>query len=269
MPNESQKPSEPGQMPSSRIPQAWDIARGRSVNRNAGEIYDPTVESSYIPTDAEMWDYRANARRMRRMKSGYGVPQALGTVSFTPSTPGADWWKPLAYQGTGEAELLANTANALIPSFSSAEQVNVAKWLGQNFDDFKGYDAAIAIPMSPDMSALRKQFFSKERAQNALRDLDTMRNAIGATEEQMGSGYAFLRKTLNLLDRYSGEGGMSRGNYQSMMKEFEGLSSNVDNTYVELGKTLLNPTNNGNPLMGSIRANGRDSFGIPNTRLFT
>lgn len=252
-----------------RVPQYYDVARGRSVNKGAGEIYDPTM-NTYIPSDQEMWEYKANMRRMRGEADGTGIGAGMpGTTSFTPATPGADWWKPLAYQGTGEAELLANTTNALIPSLSGAEQVNVAKWLGQNFDDFKAYETATSVPMSTDMAALRRQFFSKERAQNALRDLDTMRNAIGATEAQMGSGYAFLRKTLSLLDKYAGEGGISRGNFAAMNKEFEGISSGVDANYVELGKTLLNPTNNGNPLMGSIRANGRDSFGIPNTKLFT
>lgn len=232
------------------------------------EDYVPQTQQPDIPSDSEIWDYKANMRRAKGMVGGIGAGMP-GTTTFTPATPGAEWWKPLAYQGTGEAELLANTTNALIPSLSSAEQVNVAKWLGQNFDDFKSYETASAIPMSTDMAAMRRQFFSKERAQSALRDLDTMRNAIGATEAQMGSGYSFLRKTLSLLDKYAGEGGISRANFAAMNKEFEGISSGVDANYVELGKTLLNPTNDGNPLMGSIRANGRDSFGIPNTKLFT
>lgn len=198
---------------------------------------------------------------------GYSAPTVTKYALRTPSN--TSWWQPLTYSNGGESEILASAANALIPTFASDEQLNIAKWLSTNFSDFQGYSSATQTPMSSDMSALRKQFFSKDRAQQALSNLDDMRMAMRRKSTDMGAGYNFLRNAINLLDKYSGEGGISRGNYSALQADFAKLSEGVDSSYVELGRAFINPSVGGNPLMQSIRANGRDTFGTANTRLFT
>lgn len=242
-------------------------------------------QNSYTPTDSETWQYNADMRRYRNEMNGDGDSGGGGgyitptTVTYGPKpikggiqTPssGLPWWKPLTYQGGGAAEILASSANALIPSLGGDEQANIAKWLGTNFSDFSSYSS---LPSSSsgamDAAAMRAKMFSKTRAQQAIDSLEMMRKASGATEEQMGAGYSFLKKTASLLDKYSGEGGISRSNYIQMQSEFNSMLGGIEDSYQELGRAMLNPSVGGNPLMQSIRTNGRDSFGVANTKLFT
>jgi len=202
--------------------------------------------------------------------SGYVAPQ-LGTYTPTKS-PSADsgWWKPVTYTSNGTNEVLASAANALIPTFSPDSAYNVGKWLGENFSDFSTYkDLAAPGTNQSDVSSMRRSFFSKDRAQQAAANLNAVQSSMGTTSDKMGSGYAFLQSTVALLDKYSGaEGGISRANYQAMMKEFDALTTGADSSYVELGRAFLNPTVNGNPLMETVQSGNSVKFGLANARLF-
>lgn len=237
-----------------------------------GQVIPQTSGTSpnYIPSDEELWNNKAAWRRYgKEMAGGYGGAPTL--TEYSTESQIADWWKNVAYKGGGASELLASSANALLPSFAADDQNSVAKWLGQNFKDFADYEKVELERPTQSSSELRNQFFSKERAQQALSDLEAMRTAMGTSEEQMGSGYAFLKKTISLLDKYGGDGtaGISRASFAAMIKEFEGLSGDADQSYVELARAFLNPSAGGSQLMQSFQANGRDTFGIPNTKLFT
>lgn len=202
-----------------------------------------------------------------------GLTDNPAMSSYVPKTPTSNsWWKPLTYKQSGSNEVLASSANALIPSLSETEGLSVGRWLGSNFQDFADY-SSVATPATVmgDTSSERRKYFSKERAQSALADLDAVRTSMGASEENMGAGYAFLKKTVALLDKYAGtEGGISRANFKAMQDEFETLSDGVDSSYVSLGKTFVNPTTQGgNPLMETSINNGTTSFGLANSKLFT
>jgi len=242
-------------------------------------FHQPSLTPAYVdqggsaggqsPTDKyyeDLYKYRLRGSKIEET----GAPSAT-TATFTPSSPGSNWWKNLTYQGGGEGEILASSVNALLPTFAEDDAVNVAKWLGDNFKDFEGYKGATAEKSDKSASMYRNEMFSKARAKNALSNLESMRAASGRTESDMGPGYAFLKKTIALLDKYGSDGqnGMSRSSFSSMQNEFNALLSGVDDTYAEIGRSFLNPTQDSNPLMQSITAGGRNTFGIPNTKLFT
>ena len=203
----------------------------------------------------------------------YVAPE--GMTLYTPQSPSSlSWWRPLAYGSSGSNETLANSANALIPSFTDTEASSIGKWLGSNFTGF-GYDkiseqetAANQRRTAPvSTSALRRQMFSKERAQTALSNLASMEAASGSVP--VGSDYEFLKNTILLLDKYSNaEGGISRANYAAMMKEFGDISKSADSSYVELGRAIINPTVDGTPLIDTFKYNGRTNYGSPNKNLF-
>lgn len=206
-----------------------------------------------------------------RLSHGGGGGNSAGPslTSFVPASPKAySWWKPVAYKGSGSTEILASAANALIPSYSDEEAVNIAKWLGENFPDFAAYTNIKASPVS-NVSGLRRSMFSKQRAQTALGDLMAMENAAGVPAGGGGTGYEFLKSSIKLLNKYAGEeGGMKRANFDSMMDEFDTMSKSADSSFVELARAFLNPSANGASLMQSFRSNGRTSFGQANARLF-
>lgn len=237
------------------------------------------------------WDMRDNGLRADRGMSNARGFRADGSLRLTrggggggmaggyapalteyspPSKSTYDWWKPVTYKGAGSTEILASAANALIPSYADTEATNIAKWLGENFPDFKSYANLPDKVASPSrVSETRRNMFSKARAQTALGNLAAMESAAGVTSSTSGPGYQFLKSVISLLDKYAGtEGGISRKNYDSMMDEFDSLSKSVDASYVELGRAFLNPTVNGAPLMESFRSNGRTSFGMANAQLF-
>lgn len=257
---------------------SWDEI-GAAITANGGFSSERDVRAN---NDA--WRrYRADSNPSDGHSSdaGYITPTTVtygprvdpkkGTYGGIPTPSGTSWWKPLAYANGGESEILASSANALIPSLGGDEQANIAKWLGNNFQDFSDYKTATIAPMSGDMSALRNQMFSKDRAKTAISALDAMRIAMGVGEDKMGSGYAFLKKTAALLDKYGGDGksGMSRANFQAMQSEFEGMLNGVDSSYQEIGRALINPSAGGNPLMQSSTFGGRTTFGTANSKLFT
>jgi hypothetical protein len=201
--------------------------------------------------------------------SDYSRPQLASYNAPKAPSAGTEWWKPLAYTNNGTNEILANSANALIPTYSPDEATNIGKWLGENFSDFADYKNVQAPSASSNSSSLRKTFFSKDRASQASQNLEAMRGLVGAAPENMGSGYNFLLKTVALLDKYaSAEGGISRANFAAMQSEFDELSKNADSAYVELGRAFLNPTSGGNPLMASVKVGNETKFGLANARLF-
>jgi hypothetical protein len=202
---------------------------------------------------------------------GYSYAPAVANYS-SPATPsaGVEWWKPVTYTSNGTTEVLASSANALIPTFSPDSAYNVGKWLGENFGDFSTYKDLVSPASSQsDVSGMRRSYFSKARAQQAAANLSSVQSSMGASSDQMGSGYTFLQQTIALLDKYvSAEGGISRGNYTAMMKDFDELTKGADSSYVELGRAFLNPTANGNPLMETIVSGNTVKYGLANARLF-
>jgi hypothetical protein len=226
------------------------------------------MAKTYLDTKKEeKWNANTAIRRARNEKNGdYGGGYTAPTaVSYNVQTPaGTEWWKPLAYQGGGQNEILAASANALIPSYSGDEQANITKWLATNFTDFNSYGEVKAPTSVQDISGTRKAMFSRDRAKKAIDSLDAMRIASGATEDQMGAGYAFLKKSASLLDKYSIEGGgISKANFAAMQAEFENMLGGIDSSYQQLGRSLLNPSVGGNPLMQA-----KNAYRVPNTKLF-
>ena len=203
--------------------------------------------------------------------SGYADPKSSGQlVSLNASSPANAWWNGQVYKGGGESEILASTANSLIPYLASGEQQSIAKWVGENFSDFSAYKTA-SIANTNVSSETRNNFFSKERAAQAASALENMAKASGRSTADLGPGYAFLSKAIGLLDKYGGTvgNGMSRASYAKMQEEFNAMTAGADSSYVELGRAFLNPSSGGNPLMTSSISNGRTTSGAPNARLFT
>ncbi len=193
---------------------------------------------------------------------------ALTTVAVPPNASVA-WWNNQAYTGTSADATLANAANALLPELASGEQQAIAKWMGENFNAFADY-AKTAISNTQASTQTRNYFFSKARAAKTKANLESMAKAAGADASQLGPGYQFLVNVTGLLDKYGGDdlNAMSRASYSQMQADFDKMTSGVDASYVELGRSFLNPSSQGNPLRQAYTSNGRTMSGIPNSRLF-
>ena len=232
-----------------------------------------------LQSNQELWQIAKDQRVSQREAQGdYYEPSAYA-VSPTIEAPtaamnipvnaAASWWKNQVYTGTGADSVLASSANALIPELASGEQRAISKWMGENFKAFSDY-ATASIGDTVSSTQTRNYFFSKLRAVKAKANLEEMARAAGADPSALGPGYQFLVSVTGLLDKYGGDelNAMSRASYAQMQSEFDKLSSGVDSSYVELGRSFLNPTSQGSQLRSSYVASGRTQSGIPNSRLF-
>lgn len=187
------------------------------------------------------------------------TPAPATTVS-TPPAP--SWWRMAALTPSTDSSSFLNLANALLPYYAPADQVNVATFLasdpaGTAFRDYldtaprqtaptgetrtrtlhlnpePGMNPAAMTyrevggnaeyPHTPSPNSLRQAYLSSGRAGAALNQLAQMQAAAGLTDDAMGPGFRFVRSALQLLANL---GINAEGGEQSMTRaEYEEMQS--------------------------------------------
>jgi hypothetical protein len=189
---------------------------------------------------------------------------AIPGVPIPLSAQGApDWWIGQAYQNPNANQAFANAANALMPTFSPEDQRNMGTYLATNFKDiYGGYANANFAPIPTEITGERQQYINPERVQSALTLLDRMREASGAGEDAMGKGYDFLKNALNLMNKYSSTGPMTREQYDQFTAGISALTSQAGTdirAYSNLAQMFNLPSFTAGPIVSNT----------PNTNLYT
>lgn len=181
----------------------------------------------------------------------------------TPALPVPAWWNPNVYQNpTTEEQKFANVANALLPTLSPEDQRTLANYLAQNNRDVYGGYASANFDAAPTQitDALRSQFLSPQRAQQAVSLLDRMSQASG--NQDMGAGYEYLRNAINLINQFTTDGVMTRERYGQFSNAVTSLNRNAGqglSSYANLAQLFNLPSFSA----GSLVSN------TPNNRLYT
>lgn len=211
-------------------------------------------------------------KKQDEKNKGDSLPKAPSLPA--PTTPTSTSLKPVT-----DPMSFANLANSLLPYFSTQDQLAVKAFL--NTQDPTGVYKDYLGTTSSEPPAIRAEdargFMSAERAKNALAKLDSMRTAAGLTEEQLGSGYKYIKQAISLLanlgvNSATGEQGMTRAEFENMQAQLAALNSQAqsDKTlapYAELATKFINPTLIGT-LYPTSTSNGRTSYGQSNKKLF-
>lgn len=157
---------------------------------------------------------------------GTAVPVPTPTTTPTGTSTVPAWWINQAYTNPNEQQSFANAANAILPTLSPEDQRNLGTYLATNFKDvFGGYSNAAFAPIPTQLTTERNDYLNPQRASTALTLLDRMRQASGANESSMGKGYEFLKNALNLMNKYSTGGPMTREQYDQFTSAVSALTS--------------------------------------------
>lgn len=180
-----------------------------------------------------------------------------------------------------------NLVNAVLPYLSPQDQQAASVFLNTQdptgaYKDYLGqvpfipqgigFDAALGAETASEKT--RERYLSSTRASEALAKLDAMRQQSGLTEEQLGSGYKFLKQVIGILKTLGGTEGerMTRAEFESMQSQLGALMSQAqsDKTlapYAEVASKFINPTVVGqfNPV---TQIAGRTVYGQANKKFF-
>ena len=190
---------------------------------------------------------------------------APGNKPAVVQQPGVPtWWINQAIQNpTDPNQQFANVANALLPTLAPEDQRTLATYLATNFKDVYGGYANTNFGAAPTemTDAIRKQYLSPQRAQQALGLLDRMKAASGA--QDMGAGYDFLRNAVGLINQFTNPNGvMGRENYNQFTNAVSGLVGQAGkdmSAYANLAQLFNLPKFTAGPIISNT----------PNSKLFS
>lgn len=184
------------------------------------------------------------------------------------------WWT-----GASAKDPLESFKNALLPFMSPEDQRVSATQLASKNKEYASYaDAPFAPAPTKVTAAMRNQYFSAERAANALTSLNNMKAARPAAYKSSAesAGYTYLAdvlKTLQRLGSTQGEG-MSRADYMEFQRAVDSMSRGIENNkdaqpYAELANYMINPGFSGGSLVNYRKVGNRTIYGSANNKLFS
>ena len=243
------------------------VKRYKDEQGNIGGGYVHTERAKRFEREAQ------SRRRARRREEGEGasvaspaattvpIPGASPTAPVTP-VPATEqaavagnpppWWIASAYSKPTEDQQFANVANALLPTLSPEDQRNLSRYLATNFKDvFGGYANTEFAPIPNQLSNERAQYLNPQRAQAALGVLERMKTASGQT---MGTGYQYLLDAVNLLNKYTSGGPMTREQYTQFSAALKGLEAQAGSNitaYKNLAQMFNSPSFSAGQLMSN------------------
>ncbi len=191
-------------------------------------------------------------------------------MDTAPKLP--DWYKANVITG----DIVSDSANALLPQLSQSDMATTATWLAGQNEKYSPYKD-VNFPVAPNVftPSERANFLSKDRAQQALTALKNMQVASGKTAAQLGAGYDFLTRAVQLLDKYGGVAGapMSRADFNAFTTVANNLlnqaktDSNLAN-YGSIAQTFLFPGGASGLSNTHLSATGEKLSGKQNAELF-
>lgn len=196
-------------------------------------------------------------------------------------SPGIPYYQEQGLTAADQDRLsFARMANALLPYFSAQDQQTVSTFLNTQDPNglFKSYLGNLDTPSAQRVdNRTSRGFSSATRAQDALTRLDTMRQTANLTEEQLGSGYKFLKQAIGILSRLginssAGENGMTRKEYEDLQAQLAALKEQGESDpslapYADLATKFINPTLIGSLFPKSV-IGGNPVYGQVNRKLF-
>jgi len=209
-----------------------------------------------------------------------GTTTSIGETTSYDVAGAPTWWSGIAIKNPDTNQQYANELNAAIPFMSPEDQQAASEYLANNFDEFAVYKNVVyATPPSTVTTALRDQYTSKDRANRYLDTLEKMRGALGLTEAEMGTGYAYLKTVGNILSQFGGgavgTGNMqSRQQYQQQLTALNPVLNQLQNStalspYYSVASYLATPTFSAGPLVEITKnSDGTYSFGAANNQLW-
>lgn len=180
------------------------------------------------------------------------------------------WYKPQKADTP-----LDTVTNALLPFLSSSDQRVSGTKLGETVEAYKEYRSApYASPQDRNMSNVRRQFLSSDRATKALTSLERMKATSGFTDAQLGTGFKYLQDVISTLKRLggTGSGGMTRAQFAEFSNNIERLTNKQEDAnagYANLASIFSSPDMAAGQDLMSVRKSGsRTLSGAPNPRLY-
>jgi hypothetical protein len=233
--------------------------------------------SPHLPKTDPNWQEEQD--RLARLRQGGGGP-AIEVPPPAGLTSRPSYYVAHNLAAATDKNSFAYIANAMLPFFSTQDQLSTATFLNTQDPNglFKNYLGTQTTPNATTATDNPRAFSSAERAKQALAYLEAKKTASKLTDEQMGSGYKFLKEAIGLLQQLGanadlGELGMTRAEFENLQAKLEALTSqaSADKTlapYAELATKFINPTLIGT-LFPKSTVNGQTVYGQSNKKLFT
>ncbi len=179
-----------------------------------------------------------------------------------PSTPGT----PPAVGAVSDPQApLGDILKTMMPNLSPEDQKALSVVYGLDQTSIPG----VPGQMNSD---IRNAYLSKERASKVKTDLENLRAAKGG---DLGAGYNFLIKSIDLLNSLGGTPGQGMGSQaQSQLQtSYNTLMQNTPNLnqidpYVNLANLFLMPSFSSGSLMPTEKVGNRTFYGSPNRQFY-
>jgi len=214
---------------------------------------------------------------------GPAGPLAPISATFSPyehqiaSAP--EWWKALAPDVINPVSEYQTLSNLLIPFLSPEDQRTVATNLYQsNPTQFSHLNPELLEGLQPATEItpqLRTQFFTGERAQNALTAFDELLSISGKSPDDFGPGYNFLRGLADTVKDYrltSGASQLTETQQGQLLSALDPMLAQTESrelsAFGPLARSFVNPFFSAGSLTGQVRNKFGDLIRPPNPRYF-
>lgn len=177
-----------------------------------------------------------------------------------------EWWIGKSATTGSDWDTLGSVYNAMIPFLSPEDQRTAALALARDFPDvFGDYgnpDIVYNVP-SEITAAMREQYTSRARAEQALAAVENMQSITGG---EPGKGVTYLRQLLDVLRDYGGMPGegQTRAQYLAQRAGITPLLDVAPKGYQSLLNMLATPSFSAGKLVPGSVVNGKYVFGQPN-----
>lgn len=206
----------------------------------------------------------------QNLRSGKSAPE--WTEGITSDTA-PSWWKGLVPTTMDEETTFYSLLNALIPYASPEDQKTMANLLYQYeptiFPDVT--NETFDIPVS--LSTTTKDYFtSTSRGEEILSALGQLATATNTAEEDMGTGYRFLKSVIDVLQDFGGTdtNKQTRSQYVQQLTALSSLYNNApSDAYKSLAEYAASPTfSAGKVVPITTDSDGNYIFGSGNKRIY-
>jgi hypothetical protein len=190
-----------------------------------------------------------------------------------------EWWRAMIPDSNNPLSNFQTLSNILIPLLSPEDQRTVATNLFQSDpEQFALYDPELLDPaqipgeITPE---LRRQFFTGERANDALGALDQLLAASGKTAEDFGPGYNYLRSIADTIGGFgltSGANQLTETQQGQLLAQLDPLlaqgQSDALGAFGPLSRSFANPFFSAGALTGTTKNQFGDVIRPGNPRYY-